>query len=72
MSNNVFIFAGPYIVAGYGFTGEPDFLYLIAPETGHVAATRPLDTAHQHLEERGGVVYAVTTNSLYRLRIRRR
>ncbi len=71
VSNNVFIFAGPYIVAGYGFTDEPDFLYLVSPETGRVVATRPLDSAHDYLEERGGILHAVTTNTLYRLRIRR-
>jgi len=71
VSNNVFIFSGPYIVAGYGFTREPDFLHLVSPETGRVLATRRLDSAHSYLEERGGRIHAVTTHSVYRLRIRR-
>lgn len=71
VSNNVFIFHGPYIVAGYGFTREPDFLYLVSPETGRVVASRALDSAHSYLEARDGDVYAVTNGNLYRLRIRR-
>jgi hypothetical protein len=71
VSNNVFIFSGPYLVAGYGFTREPDFLFLVSPETGRVLATRPLDSAHSYLEERDGIIHAVTTHQRYRLRIGR-
>jgi hypothetical protein len=68
VSNNVFIFSGPYLVAGYGFTAEPDSLHLISPETGRVVASRALDTAHYYLEERAGILHVVTHNSHYRMR----
>jgi hypothetical protein len=67
VSNNVFIFSGAYIVAGYGFTAEPDSLHLISPESGRVVASRALDTAHSYLEERAGVLHVVTHNNVYQI-----
>lgn len=72
VSNNIFIFSGPYIVAGYGFTAEPDSLFLVSPESGRVVASRVLDTAHRYLEERGGQLRVVTTGNLYTLQVRQR
>lgn len=70
VSNNVFLFQDGHIVAGYGFTAEPDHLYLVSAATGRIVATQRLDSAHRDLEVSGGVLHVVTHNRLYRLRIR--
>lgn len=70
VSNNLFLFQDGHIVAGYGFTAEPDYLYLVSAATGRVVATQRLDSAHRYLEFSSGVLNVVTHNRLYRLRIR--
>lgn len=64
-SNNIFIVHDPYIIAGYGFTSEPDSVYVLSQESGHVVARAGLDTAHQYLEMQNGKLYVITQNSLY-------
>lgn len=64
-SNNLFIFHDRWIVAGYGFTGEPDALFLIDARTGEIAARADLDAAHQYLEVDDDVLYVLTYRSLY-------
>lgn len=64
-SNNIFIFADPYVVAGYGFTAEDDFLHLVEQRTGRIAARTELDSAHEYLEVQNGTLYVVTYRSVY-------
>ena len=64
-SNNIFIFADPYVVAGYGFTAEADSLYLVEQRTGRIAARTGLDSAHEYLELQDGTLYVVTYRSVY-------
>lgn len=64
-SNNVLILHGPWVIAGYGFTAEPDFLHLIDRRTGAVVAKQRLDSAHSYLEVRGSRLHVVTYNSIY-------
>ena len=52
-----FEIVGNVIVAGYGFTREPDFLYLIDRKTGEVIAKRPLKTGPDYILEKGGKLY---------------
>jgi hypothetical protein len=79
ISNNVLLLEGPFVIAGYGFTAEPDSLYLVARADGRVVARLGLDSAHQYLElvpAAGGTTAGtrdllVLTNARhYRLRIR--
>lgn len=65
VSNNIFIFQDPFVVAGYGFTAEPDSLYLIDQQTGRIAARAGLDSAHEYLEIHDGTLYVVTYRSVY-------
>jgi len=44
-SNNRFAVSGCYIVAGYGFTAEPDAVHLIDRSTGQVLQRLPVSTA---------------------------
>lgn len=42
-----FVVYGEYIVSGYGFTAEPDFLYVLNRHNGKVLQTVKLKTAHE-------------------------
>lgn len=64
-SNNIFILHDGYVVAGYGFTAEPDAVFLIDQRTGRIRARADLDTAHEYLEVQDDRLYVVTYNSLY-------
>ncbi len=65
VSNNVLLVHGPWVIAGYGFTNEPDALHVVDRETGAVLLRQPLDSAHAYLEARGGRLYVITYNSVY-------
>jgi len=71
-SNNIILLHGPYIVAGYGFTAEPDSLFLIDRATGRILDRQPLDSAAGYLEVTGEDLVVVTTNQLYYFRIQPR
>lgn len=64
-SNNVILLHGPYIVAGYGFTAEPDSLFLVDRATGRILDRQPLDSAAGYLEFLGNDLVVVTTNQVY-------
>ncbi len=59
-SNNIFLLHGPHVIAGYGFTAEPDSLFWIRRQTGEVVARRRLDSAHAYLEVRDDRLVVVT------------
>ncbi len=65
VSNNVILVHGRWVIAGYGFTREPDFLHFVSRETGAVVLRQPLDSAHSYLEVRDGRLYVITHNSVY-------
>jgi hypothetical protein len=58
------------LVTGYGFTAEPDFLYLLDEKTGAVAARQPLKTGPEILLQKDGLVYirCYDTDDVYRVR----
>jgi len=65
ISNNVILVSGPYVVAGYGFTAEPDTLFLVDRVTGRILDRQPLDSAHGYLEFVGDELVVVTTNQVH-------
>jgi hypothetical protein len=65
ISNNVILLRGPYVVTGYGFTAEPDMLYLLDRATGRILDRQPLDSAPGYLEFVGEDLVVVTTNQVY-------
>ncbi|HYW13857.1 MAG TPA: hypothetical protein VE871_17980 [Longimicrobium sp.] len=71
-SNNIILLHGPYVVAGYGFTAEPDSLFLVDRATGRILDRQPLDSAAGYLEVTGEELVVVTTNQLYYFRIQPR
>ena len=48
-----FVVTGDLIVAGYGFTAEPDFLYLLDRRTGKVLDRLPVASAPEIVKLRG-------------------
>jgi hypothetical protein len=60
VSNNIFLLHGPFVVAGYGFTNEPDALHLVSRATGRVLDTLPLGSAHSYLEFKEGQLFVLT------------
>lgn len=70
VSNDIFILHGDHVVTGYGFTAEPDSIFLVERSTGRVAGSHPLDSAHSYLEiSPDGQLVVITRNSVYRFDI---
>ncbi|HEU0246349.1 MAG TPA: PQQ-binding-like beta-propeller repeat protein [Gaiellaceae bacterium] len=55
-----FVVTGDLIVAGYGFTAEPDFLYLLDRRTGKVLHRLPVPSAPEIIKLRDGRLYVRT------------
>lgn len=58
------------IVSGYGFTAEPDFLYLIDRENGAVLTKAKLKSGPEHILVQDGKIYvrSYDTDSVFELR----
>lgn len=52
-----FVVAGERIVTGYGFTAEPDFLYLLDRRTGRVLDRLRVPSAPEVVKLRGGLLH---------------
>ena len=48
-----FVLAGRYLVTGYGFTAEPDYLYLLDQKTGRVVEWLKLPSAPERITRHG-------------------
>lgn len=55
-----FELAGGQIVAGYGFTGEPDFLYLLDKRTGEVRQRLPVPSGPTYIIRKGERIHVRT------------
>lgn len=60
VSNDVFIVHDDVIISGYGFSGEADFLYVIDKRTGETRSEVLLQTAHDHLLVKDGMLEVIT------------
>jgi hypothetical protein len=49
VSNSRFVVRGCYLVTGYGFTSEPDFVFLVSRATGKVLQRIPIASAPQKM-----------------------
>lgn len=65
VSSDIFILHGPVLIAGYGFTAEPDSLFLITRKSGEVVDRVGLDSAHDYLEVNGDRLTVVTSSRVY-------
>jgi hypothetical protein len=59
LKQNAYTFAdgGDVLICGYGFTAEPDFLYLIDKKTGRTVQTIPVKSGPSHILRQGDRVY---------------
>jgi len=48
-----FVLAGPYLISGYGFTAEPDYLYLLDRRSGRPLERLHLPSAPERIARRG-------------------
>lgn len=60
-----FILSGNSIIVGYGFTDEPDFLYVIDKFSGERVQTIKLKNGPDFIAERDGQIYVKTYNQRY-------
>jgi hypothetical protein len=65
-----FLVLGDLILTGYGFTAEPDFLYLLDRGTGEVVGRHPVKSAPEHILLKDGLLYVrcYNTDDVFRLR----
>ena len=65
-----FVLRGDHLLCGYGFTAEPDFLYVLSRADGKVASKLPLKSGPSYLVEKGAKLYVRTydTNYVFELR----
>jgi hypothetical protein len=66
-----FVVADDVIATGYGFTKEPDFLYLIDKKTGDVVARSPLRTGPDYVLVKNGKLYVRCYNADYEFEVQR-
>jgi hypothetical protein len=55
-----FVLAGDTLVTGYGFTREPDYLYLLDRRTGRVLERLGVPTAPERITRRGNRLHVRT------------
>ena len=60
-----FIISGNSIISGYGFTAEPDFLYVVDKFSGERVQTIKLKSGADYIIERDGMIYVRTYNDDY-------
>ena len=65
-----FIISGNSIITGYGFTDEPDFLYVIDKFSGTRVQTLKLKTGPDYIIEKDGLIYVRTYNTDYTFSIK--
>jgi hypothetical protein len=68
-NSNNFIITGEYIVCGYGFTYEPDYLFTVDKGTGKRLETIRLDTGPEWIFKKGNDLYVRTYNKNYEFHI---
>lgn len=62
---------GDTIICGYGFTAEPDYIYLLDKNTGEKYAEIPVNSAPYQFEVRDDTLYVATYNTAYEFKINR-
>lgn len=67
-----FVVIDSVIICGYGFTAEPDYLYLIDKNTGNILQQIPLKTAPDYIIQKGNKLYVRTYDTDYVFNIEQR
>ncbi|MBQ9241613.1 MAG: hypothetical protein IJ165_00045 [Proteobacteria bacterium] len=64
-----FLIVGDTIICGYGFTNEPNFIYLLDVNTGDVVDKVSIKTSPEYFWMRDGSLYVLTYDAEYRYRL---
>lgn len=67
---DTFLLAGRYLVTGYGFTSEPDYLYLLDRATGKVVDRLLLPNAPEKITWQGALIRVRTYDHVVTVRLR--
>jgi hypothetical protein len=67
---NNFVIINDVIICGYGFTAEPDFLYLIDKTTGEILQQIKVKTAPEYLIQKDNKLYVRTYDRDYLFEVR--
>ncbi|XYH94148.1 hypothetical protein ACMHYB_40805 [Sorangium sp. So ce1128] len=65
-----FVLRGDHLLCGYGFTAEPDFLYVLERATGKVVSKLPMKSGPEFLVEKEGKLFVRTYDTDYVFEIR--
>ncbi|MGK3992031.1 hypothetical protein [Sorangium sp. So ce1024] len=65
-----FVLRGDHLLCGYGFTAEPDFLYVLERATGKVVSKLPIKNKPDYLVEKEGKLFVRTYDTDYIFDIR--
>jgi len=65
-----FVVAGDYLVTGYGFTAEPDWLYLLDRRTGRVVERLALPSGPERITKSGDTIRVRTYDHVVVVRLR--
>ena len=60
-----FLLRDGWIVTGYGFTAEPDFMYILDMKTGRKVSTTKVKSGPDYILEREGKIFVRTYNTNY-------
>ena len=60
-----FAFVDDYIICGYGFTAEDDYLKIVRTDTGEVVQEIPVKTAPDYIIRQDGILYVRTYDTNY-------
>jgi hypothetical protein len=61
-----------YLITGYGFTEEPDFLYVLRRKTGDVTQKIPLKSGPDYIIRKNNDIFVRTYDTDYIFRIHRK
>lgn len=64
-----FLIEGNTIITGYGFTAEPDYLYLLDKNSGKVVEKIAVNSAPDQMEVRDDILYLCTYNTAYTFKV---
>ena len=67
-AENFLLYKG-WIIAGYGFTAEPDFLFVLDQKTGKKVKKIKVKSGPDFILERDGTLYVRTYNTNYEFRL---
>jgi len=65
-----FLLRDGWIISGYGFTAEPDFLFVLDAKTGEAVAKKKLASGPEVILEKGGTLFVRTYDRDYEFVIR--